>query len=98
MWIFRKLFGPIQRFLERRRFPTLFLILAALFGANLLIPDAIPLVDELIMLVATVIVGAFRERRKGRSDDAESSSESQNRGTTEDTEHTEEKTKQEKRP
>jgi hypothetical protein len=86
MWIFKKLFGPIQRFLERRRFPTLFLILAALFGANLFIPDAIPLIDELIMLVATVIVGAFRERRKGRSEASESSSESQNRGTTEDTE------------
>lgn len=68
MWIFRKLFGPIQRFLERRRFPTLFLILAALFGANLFIPDAIPFVDELIMLVATVIVGSFRERRKGGPD------------------------------
>jgi hypothetical protein len=85
MWIFRKLFGPVQRFLERRRFPTLFLILVALFGANLIIPDAIPLVDELIMLVVTVIVGAFRDRRKGRSDGSESSSESQNRETKEDT-------------
>lgn len=65
MWIFRKLFGPVQRFLERRRFPTLFLILAALFGANLFVPDPIPFIDELIMLVATVIVGAFRDRRKG---------------------------------
>ncbi|QKK01319.1 MAG: hypothetical protein HND55_00855 [Pseudomonadota bacterium] len=64
MWILRKLFGPIQRFLQRRRFPTLFLILATLLGANLLIPDPIPLIDEMIMLVATVTVGAFRERRK----------------------------------
>lgn len=71
MWIFRKLFGPIQRFLERRRFPTLFLILAALFGANLFIPDPIPFIDEAIMLVATVIVGAFRERRKGRAEGAD---------------------------
>src|SRR5690554_6411017 len=51
MWIFRKLFGPVQRFLERRRFPTLFLILAALFGANLFVPDPIPFIAELIMLV-----------------------------------------------
>ena len=64
MWIFRKAFGPVQRFLERRRFPTLLLILAALFGANLFIPDPIPFIDEMIMLVATVIVGAFRKRRK----------------------------------
>ncbi len=68
MWIFKKLFGPIQRFLERRRFPTLFLILAGLFGANLFIPDPIPFIDEMIMLVVTVIVGAFRERRKSDSD------------------------------
>lgn len=68
MWIFKKLFGPIQRFLERRRFPTLFLILAGLFGANLFIPDPIPFIDEMIMLVVTVIVGAFRERRKSGSD------------------------------
>lgn len=80
MWIFRKLFGPVQRFLERRRFPTLFLILAALFGANLFIPDPVPFIDELIMLVVTVIVGSFRERRKGRS------KENQGPGTTEDTE------------
>ncbi len=71
MWIFRKLFGPVQRFLERRRFPTLFLILAGLFGANLLIPDPIPFIDELIMLVVTVIVGAFRQRRKGRPDESD---------------------------
>jgi hypothetical protein len=85
MWLFKKLFGPIQRLLERRRFPTLFLILAALFGANLFIPDAIPLIDELIMLVATVIVGAFRDRRKGRGEDSESALESRNPGSTEDT-------------
>lgn len=64
MWLANKLFGPLRRFLERRRFPTLFIVLAALFGANLVIPDAIPFIDELIMLVATVIVGSFRRRRK----------------------------------
>ncbi|RFF26774.1 MULTISPECIES: DUF6116 family protein [unclassified Wenzhouxiangella] len=74
MWIFKKLFGPFQRFLERRRFPTLFLILAGLFGANLFIPDPIPFIDEMIMLVVTVIVGAFRERRKSDSDESEASS------------------------
>lgn len=66
MWLANKLIGPLRRFLERRRFPTLFLVLAALFGANLVIPDAIPFIDELIMLVATVIVGSFRSRRRDR--------------------------------
>ncbi len=64
MWIFRKLLGPVHRFLERRRFPTLLIMLASLFVANVFIPDPIPLIDELIMLVATVAVGAFRKPRK----------------------------------
>lgn len=65
MWIYRKFLGPIQRFLERRRFRTLFLILAGLFVANVFIPDPIPFIDEALMLMATVIVGSFRKRKKG---------------------------------
>lgn len=68
MWIYRKFLGPIQRFLERRRFRTLFMILAGLFVANMLIPDPIPFIDELLMLVATVIVGSFGKR--GNHDDS----------------------------
>lgn len=75
MWIFRKLLWPVQRFLERRRFPTLLIVLAGLFVANVFIPDPIPLIDEMIMLVATVAVGAIRKRPKDDdelADDAKS--------------------------
>ncbi|HSH26712.1 MAG TPA: DUF6116 family protein [Wenzhouxiangella sp.] len=65
MWIYRKFLGPIQRFLERRRFRTLFMILAGLFVANVFIPDPIPFIDEALMLVATVIVGSVGKRKKG---------------------------------
>jgi len=61
MWLVRQLLGPLRRFLERRRFPTLFMILTGLFGINLVIPDALPLVDELIMLVLTVLLGTLRK-------------------------------------
>lgn len=62
MWIFRKLLGPVRRFLERRRFPTLFGLLAVLLAVNLIVPDPLPFIDEVIMLIVTVIVGMFRRR------------------------------------
>lgn len=54
----------VRRFLERRRFPTLMLLGAVLFIANLLIPDPIPFVDEILMLIATVAIGSVRSRKK----------------------------------
>jgi hypothetical protein len=54
----------VRRFLERRRFPTLMLLGAALFIANLLMPDPIPFVDEILMLIATVAIGSVRSRKK----------------------------------
>lgn len=54
----------VRRFLERRRFPTLMLLGAVLFIANLLVPDPIPFVDEILMLIATVLIGSVRSRKK----------------------------------
>jgi len=49
--------------LAKLRFPTLFLVLAGLFLFDLAIPDFIPLVDELLLGIATLIVGNLRRRR-----------------------------------
>ncbi len=61
----------LRRFLERRRFPTLMLIGAALFVLNVLIPDPFPFVDEILLLIATLLIGSFKdwrtERRTGRN-------------------------------
>lgn len=54
----------IRRFVERRRFPTLMLLGAVLFIANLLTPDPIPFIDEALMLIATVAIGSLRKTRK----------------------------------
>lgn len=54
----------VRRFLERRRFPTLMLLGGGLFLANLLIPDPIPFVDEILMLIATVAIGSVRRKKK----------------------------------
>ena len=54
----------VRRFFERRRFPTLMLLGAVLFVANLLVPDPLPFVDEILMLIATVAIGSFRDKKK----------------------------------
>lgn len=56
--------GTIRRFLERRRFPTLMLIGAALFVVNLFLPDPLPFIDEALLLIATLFIGSFRKWRK----------------------------------
>jgi hypothetical protein len=58
--------GFVKRFLERRRFPTLMLIAAALFVVNLFVPDALPFIDEILMLIATIAIGSIRERGRNR--------------------------------
>ncbi len=58
--------GPIRRFLERRRFPGLLLIAAGLLLVNLFVPDPLPFVDEALMLIATLLFAAWRDRRGGR--------------------------------
>lgn len=64
--------GPIRRFLERRRFPGLLVIAALLLLVNLFVPDPLPFVDEALLLVATLLFGAWRKRRSS-SDNAEES-------------------------
>lgn len=52
----------ILGFAERLRFPHLFLLTAALFLLDLLLPDMIPFVDEILLALATLIFAAFRRR------------------------------------
>lgn len=61
------LLGPVRRYLERLRFPQLFVLVAALFGIDLLVPDVIPFIDEILLLGATLLVGSFKRRRPSRS-------------------------------
>ena len=50
--------------LANLRFPTLFLALAGIFLIDLVIPDFIPLVDELLLGIATLIVASLKRRRR----------------------------------
>ncbi|MBK6973836.1 MAG: hypothetical protein IPH26_13180 [Sterolibacteriaceae bacterium] len=52
----------ILRFAERLRFPQLFLLAGVLFVLDVLVPDVIPFVDEILLALATLILAAWRKR------------------------------------
>jgi len=54
----------LQRLARRLRFPWLFALTALLFGVDLVVPDALPLVDELLLGLTTLLLGSWRERKK----------------------------------
>jgi hypothetical protein len=62
--------GTISRFAAKLRFPQLFLITAALFLLDLVIPDVIPFADELLLGLGTLLLGSLK-RRKGDTRGAE---------------------------
>jgi hypothetical protein len=45
------------------RFPILFAIAALLFLVDLVVPDVIPLVDEILLGLATAILASWKKRR-----------------------------------
>ena len=58
------LLPAIRRFLSRRRFPTLMIIGALLFLVNLVLPDPLPFIDEILLLIGTLALGSFRKRSR----------------------------------
>ena len=56
--------GGILNWARKRRFPTLLLLTGGLFALDLLIPDFIPFVDELLLGLATLILSRWKDRRQ----------------------------------
>lgn len=57
--------GPlVTRFASGLRFPALFGLLAGLFVLDLLVPDLVPFVDEVLLALGTLLVGSLRRRRR----------------------------------
>ncbi|MBP6078688.1 MAG: hypothetical protein KA505_07770 [Xanthomonadales bacterium] len=54
----------ILSFLAQLRFRTLFLVTATIFVTDLLIPDLIPFVDELLLGAMTLLFSAWKRRRE----------------------------------
>jgi len=56
--------GGILGWARKRRFPTLLLLTGGLFVADLVIPDFIPFVDELLLGLGTLILARWKDRRQ----------------------------------
>ncbi len=56
--------GGILGWARKRRFPTLLLFTGGLFAVDLLVPDFIPLADELLLGLATLILARWKDRRR----------------------------------
>ncbi len=54
----------VNRLLPRMRYPYLFLVLGGLFLVDLVVPDPIPLVDEILLAVLTFVVATFSTRQE----------------------------------
>lgn len=53
----------LGKFGERLRFPQLFGLVAALFLLDLVIPDFIPLADEIMLGLLTLLIGSLKRDR-----------------------------------
>lgn len=63
MSFIRKLLPRIlRRFLGRLRFPQLFVLTALVFVVNVAIPDALPLVDEILLGLVSLLLASLREK------------------------------------
>jgi hypothetical protein len=51
-----------ERAATRLKFPQLFGVLLALFVLNVLIPDAIPFIDEILLGLLAALFGMWREK------------------------------------
>lgn len=60
--------SALLHFADGLRFRQLFLLMATLFFIDLLVPDFIPMVDELLLGLLTLLLAAWkRERRSERA-------------------------------
>ena len=58
--------APVLGFLSRLKYPQLFKLTALLFAVDLVVPDMIPFADELLLGLATLLLGNWKQRRGER--------------------------------
>ena len=56
--------GGILGWARKRRFPTLLLMTGGLFGLDLIVPDFVPFVDELLLGLGTLILARWKDHRQ----------------------------------
>lgn len=55
---------PLLEWARRLRFPVLFKITAALFAISLLLPDPIPMLDEILLGLGTLLLANWKNRKQ----------------------------------
>ncbi|MFV0443584.1 MAG: DUF6116 family protein [Planctomycetaceae bacterium] len=67
--------GLLTRFFSRLRFPWLFAVVLTLFGLDFLLPDPVPLMDELLLGTTMLLLGAWKQRKSERGQVIETTAE-----------------------
>jgi hypothetical protein len=62
--------APVLAFASRLRFPTLFMIVAGLFAFDLIVPDFIPLLDEIMLGLTTLLLASWKNRKTSENEAA----------------------------
>ena len=55
---------PLLRWAEGLRFPRLAMVTAALFFADVLLPDFIPFIDEILLGLGTLLLANIKRRKQ----------------------------------
>lgn len=55
--------APLLRWFGRLSYPRLFLVAAGLFFADLVVPDVIPFVDEILLGLGTLLLANWKNRK-----------------------------------
>ena len=58
------LLAPVMRWLSRLSYPRLFLVAALLFIVDLVVPDFVPLADEILLGLGTLLLANWKDRKK----------------------------------
>lgn len=59
--------GRITAFLDRLSTSNLVFVVAAIFAVDLVVPDAVPLIDEVILGVLTILLARWRANAQARA-------------------------------
>lgn len=62
------LLAPVLRWFGRLSYPKLFVLTAVLFIANVVVPDPIPFIDELLLGLGALLLANWKRSGPGRDD------------------------------
>lgn len=61
----------LEQFLRTLKLPWLFLLSALAMALSWLLPDPVPMLDELVLLLTTTLLGSLRDAGKTKKSDSD---------------------------